>query len=310
MKKIISTVIAVASMAVPFFVMEASAADASSEIRIATVSAEAGEEIDVPVEINSNDGIIAVSFTIDYDTDCLELLSVKDCGLFAEASYTPGGDLKAVPFRMMWENGLATDNYTDTGTIAVLHFQVLDSAESGLSEIKINVEAENTFNVDMIDVAFEGINGGIEIAGIETTTTTEVTTTTTTTTTTSATESTTTTTEETTTTTTAPVTTTATTTTTTEPIEMGIYGDVDRNGIVDVSDAVAVLTYYAKRAAGLEVIFGETPEENEAIFALADVDQDGMITVQDAVYILTYYAQKASGMQPTWEELTGISALF
>lgn len=90
---------------------------------------------------------------------------------------------------------------------------------------------------------------------------------------------------------------------------MGIYGDVDRNGTVDVSDAVAVLTYYAKRAAGLEVIFGETPEENEAIFALADVDQDGIITVQDAVYILTYYdyAQKACGMQPTWEELIGVS---
>ena len=161
-----------------------------------------------------------------------------------------------------------------------------------------------------------------------TTTTTTIPTTTTTTekTTTSTTESTTTTTTELTTTetttTTFPTTTSETTTTvpttseenpdttTTEPIEMGIYGDVDGNGIVDVSDAVAVLTYYAKRAAGLEPIFGETPEENEAIFALADVDQDGMITVQDAVYILTYYAQKASGMQPTWEELTGISALF
>ena len=161
-----------------------------------------------------------------------------------------------------------------------------------------------------------------------TTTTVPATTTTTEKTTTSTTESitiattiptTTTTTEETTTfpTTTSETTTTVPTTseenpdtTTTEPIEMGIYGDVDGNGIVDVSDAVAVLTYYAKRAAGLEPIFGETPEENEAIFALADVDQDGMITVQDAVYILTYYAQKASGMKPTWEELTGISALF
>ena len=158
-----------------------------------------------------------------------------------------------------------------------------------------------------------------------TTSTTESTTTTTIpTTTTSTTESTTTTTIPTTTTTTAETiistTTTSETTTTvpttseenpdtttTEPIEMGIYGDVDGNGIVDVSDAVAVLTYYAKRAAGLESIFSETPEENEAIFALADVDQDGMITVQDAVYILTYYAQKASGMQPTWKELTGIS---
>ena len=158
-----------------------------------------------------------------------------------------------------------------------------------------------------------------------TTTTTTVPTTTTTTeeTTTSTTESTTTTTTELTTTetttTTFPTTTSETTTTvpttseenpdttTTEPIEMGIYGDVDGNGIVDVSDAVAVLTYYAKRAAGLEVIFGETPEENEVIFALADVDQDVMITVQDAVYILTYYAQKACGMQPTWKELIGVS---
>ena len=158
-----------------------------------------------------------------------------------------------------------------------------------------------------------------------TTTTTTVPTTTITTekTTTSTTESTTTTTTELTTTetttTTFPTTTSETTTTvpttseenpdttTTEPIEMGIYGDVDGNGIVDVSDAVAVLTYYAKRAAGLEVIFGETPEENEVIFALADVDQDVMITVQDAVYILTYYAQKACGMQPTWKELIGVS---
>ena len=158
-----------------------------------------------------------------------------------------------------------------------------------------------------------------------TTTTTTVPTTTTTTeeTTTSTTESTTTTTTELTTTetttTTFPTTTSETTTTvpttseenpdttTTEPIEMGIYGDVDGNGIVDVSDAVAVLTYYAKRAAGLEVIFGETPEENEVIFALADVDQDVMITVQDAVYILTYYAQKACGMQPMWKELIGVS---
>lgn len=220
MKKIISTIIAVAALAIPFSVMEASAADTASEIKVATVSAEAGSEIDVPVEITSNEGIVAISFTIEYDTDALELVSVKDCGLFADASYTPGGDLTAVPFRVMWENALATDNYTDTGSVAVFHFNVLDTAESGLSEIKINVEADNTFDVNMDDVAFESVNGGIEIAGEETTTTTTETTTTTTTTTTTAatttTEETTTTTEETTTTETTNTTTTEATTTTTE----------------------------------------------------------------------------------------------
>lgn len=220
MKKIISTIIAVAALAIPFSVMEASAADTASEIKVATVSAEAGSEIDVPVEITSNEGIVAISFTIEYDTDALELVSVKDCGLFADASYTPGGDLTAVPFRVMWENALATDNYTDTGSVAVFHFNVLDTAESGLSEIKINVEADNTFDVNMDDVAFESVNGGIEIAGEETTTTTTETTTTTTTTTTTATttttEETTTTSEETTTTETTTTTTTEATTTTTE----------------------------------------------------------------------------------------------
>lgn len=220
MKKIISTIIAVAALAIPFSVMEAYAADTASEIKVATVSAEAGSEIDVPVEITSNEGIVAISFTIEYDTDALELVSVKDCGLFADASYTPGGDLTAVPFRVMWENALATDNYTDTGSVAVFHFNVLDTAESGLSEIKINVEADNTFDVNMDDVAFESVNGGIEIAGEETTTTTTETTTTTTTTTTTAatttTEETTTTTEETTTTETTTTTTTEATTTTTE----------------------------------------------------------------------------------------------
>lgn len=218
MKKIISTIIAVAALTIPFSVMETSAADTASEIKVATVSAEAGSEIDVPVEITSNEGIVAISFTIEYDTDALELVSVKDCGLFADASYTPGGDLTAVPFRVMWENALATDNYTDIGSVAVFHFNVLDTAESGLSEIKINVEADNTFDVNMDDVAFESVNGGIEIAGEETTTTTTETTTTTTTTTatTTTTEETITTTEETTTTETTTTTTTEATTTTTE----------------------------------------------------------------------------------------------
>ena len=83
-----------------------------------------------------------------------------------------------------------------------------------------------------------------------------------------------------------------------------MYGDVNGNNLVEVSDAVEVLKYYARKAAGLNSVFSETPSENEAIFKLADVNKDGEITVQDAVLILTYYAKTASGGNPTWEELT------
>ena len=96
----------------------------------------------------------------------------------------------------------------------------------------------------------------------------------------------------------------STTTTTVKPNLTNIRGDVNGNQLVEVSDAVEVLKYYAKKAAGLNPVFSETATENEAIFNLADVDKDGEITVQDAVLILTYYAKAASGGQPTWEQLT------
>lgn len=75
-------------------------------------------------------------------------------------------------------------------------------------------------------------------------------------------------------------------------------GDFDGNDSVDVDDAVSVLTFYAKKAAGVAVddLSGEQ-------FNAADIDTDGSITVQDAVYILTYYAQTSAGLEPSWADI-------
>ena len=83
--------------------------------------------------------------------------------------------------------------------------------------------------------------------------------------------------------------TTATTTTTTEPAFK--LGDVDGNGMIEVADAVLVLTYYAKSAAGISSTID---------FRLADVNRDEKIDVADAVGILTYYARQAAGLPPTF----------
>lgn len=88
------------------------------------------------------------------------------------------------------------------------------------------------------------------------------------------------------TTTTTPI---ATTTTTTAPAFK--LGDVDGNGMIEVADAVLVLTYYAKSAAGIPSTID---------FRLADVNRDEKIDVADAVGILTYYARQAAGLPPTF----------
>ena len=75
-------------------------------------------------------------------------------------------------------------------------------------------------------------------------------------------------------------------------------GDFDGNDSVDVDDAVSVLTFYAKKAAGVAVddLSGEQ-------FNAADIDANGSISVQDAVYILTYYAQTSAGLEPSWADI-------
>lgn len=75
-------------------------------------------------------------------------------------------------------------------------------------------------------------------------------------------------------------------------------GDFDGNDSIDVDDAVSVLTFYAKKAAGVAV-----DDLSDEQFNAADIDTDGSITVQDAVYILTYYAQTSAGLEPSWADI-------
>ena len=107
--------------------------------------------------------------------------------------------------------------------------------------------------------------------------------------------------------TTEPVTTTIVTTTTTlpDPYEMG---DVDGDSIVSVDDAVQILTYYARHAAGYTTFFSEIAHINDLATNAADINGDGVISVEDAVAVLTYYAMTASGMQPSWADVIGTSS--
>ena len=96
-------------------------------------------------------------------------------------------------------------------------------------------------------------------------------------------------------------------------VYIGVKGDTDLSGLVDVPDAVAVLTYTAKIAAGQEgVVFNEDENLNKFAFFLADIDteskegkNDGnkLMATEDAVYMLTYTAKTAAGQEPTWPDV-------
>jgi len=96
-------------------------------------------------------------------------------------------------------------------------------------------------------------------------------------------------------------------------VYIGVKGDADLNGIVDVQDAVAILTYYAKTSAAQEnVAFNEDENLNKLAYFLADVDTESkagmnngseLMTTQDAVNVLTFYAKKAANQESTWPDV-------
>ena len=99
----------------------------------------------------------------------------------------------------------------------------------------------------------------------------------------------------------------------TPTVYIGVKGDANLSGAVEVQDAVDILTYYAKTSANQPgIVFNEDEMLNKLAYFLADIDteskagenSDGkVISVQDAVNDLTFYAKKSANQDPQWPDV-------
>ncbi len=281
---------------------ETSAAeDNTPRIAAAEISAQPGETVTVPLTVQHNPGIAALSISITYDASMLTLLDAQSKPDWDTAVFLAGGDKTQTPYLLNWDSEASTD-YTADGILAELRFAVAEGA-TGDAVIEVAVNQESTFHADFTESKFETQNGMIHIAAettapvttTETTTSTTETTTSTTVTTTSTTVATTSTTVA----TTTEATTETAVMTTAEPAQAAfLRGDVDDNGTVDVTDAQLTLAAYARRIAGKPL--GLTDPQ----FRAANVNLDEQLSVEDAQFILKYYARNTVAKNPTtWEEL-------
>lgn len=275
---------------------ETSAAeDNTPRIAAAEISAQPGETVTVPLTVQHNPGIAALSISITYDAGMLTLLDAQSKPNWDTAVFLAGGDKTQTPYLLNWDSEASTD-YTADGILAELRFAVAEGV-TGDAVIGVAVNQDSTFHADFTESKFETQNGMIHIAAQTTApvTTTE-TTTSTTVTTTSTTETTTSTTVAT---STTEATTETTVATTAEPAQAAfLRGDVDDNGTVDVTDAQLTLAAYARRIAGKPL--GLTDPQ----FRAANVNLDEQLSVEDAQFILKYYARNTVAKNPTtWEEL-------
>lgn len=159
-RKIISLLLAVCLLAMCS--PAALAAGTHGRFVVSDAAAKAGETVDVTVSIENNPGIIALALRIDYDSDKLKLVNVKDEKLMGGTA-TFSQYYTADPYYLSWNDALATEDTVKNGGLVTLTFRVLDDCPDCKSEIGLTFRSGDVFNKELADQPFVAVNGILNI---------------------------------------------------------------------------------------------------------------------------------------------------
>ena len=157
MNKIVkySIVFVVLSLALSACLLSAAA---GPTLTVGQVTAEAGDTVQVTVDISNNSGFAYLSFAgpkLSYDSEYLTLESASNN--VAAFNFTNGAK------QMFWD---AAENYTGNGTLVTLTFSVSEEAPAGDYPISVNVH--ESYDIDVEDVAWTVVAGKITVKESET----------------------------------------------------------------------------------------------------------------------------------------------
>ena len=133
--------------------------ETTSVITVENVKGKAGAAVNVAVEIKNNPGVAGMQLKLFYDGN-LKLTEVSQGRALGSLDFTVPGDLTANPVVLPWD-GLEAD--FSNGTILNLTFQVAEGAPEGFYPIEIECSKGGIYDDNLDDVAFEIINGGVEV---------------------------------------------------------------------------------------------------------------------------------------------------
>ena len=126
----------------------------------ATVTASAGQKnVQVPISISDNPGIIGMVLRISYDESVMTLKSGKNGEALGSLAMTTPGNLES-GCRFGWDG---TDAVAGDGEILILTFDIKDTAAAGIYDIQISYDKGDIFDGDYNDITFELQKGSITI---------------------------------------------------------------------------------------------------------------------------------------------------
>lgn len=130
-------------------------------ITVKTVKGNLGDTVFVPISIDNNPGISAVTIGITYDSSTL-IYQGYDKGL----AFTDGLMLKEHPDKNIIKIALveASKDSTNNDDILTLKFKIADNAEAGLSKIDIEYRKGDFANWKLESIMPKIVSGGVEVA--------------------------------------------------------------------------------------------------------------------------------------------------
>ena len=118
-------------------------------IRVLSVTARAGEEAQVVLEVKNNPGVAFLALSLQYDTEVLALVSATNGTLFS--AFTSGSNF-------LWDSEGDT---TEDGVLLTLTFRIADGAEAG--EYPVRIVVRECYNEGEEDVAIAVTAGKITV---------------------------------------------------------------------------------------------------------------------------------------------------
>jgi len=130
-------------------------------LRVREATGKVGETVKVPVTITQNPGITGLVFTIDFDDTKLRLIGYEDTGLLPGALHPPHNGLSNATFA--WMNALERTDYTNSGVLVILEFELLQDAAPGEYAIELTYEQGNILNAGMELMHFDMTPGTVTV---------------------------------------------------------------------------------------------------------------------------------------------------
>lgn len=122
-----------------------------------------GEQIQVPVSLQSNPGVMGIGMTVTYDKNVFSDVSIEKGILFDNGFFDYNVDEEEGRIFIIWAN---SENVNDDGSMFTVNMTAAEDAEFGEYPLTISYEQEDTFNDNWTDVKLDIPNSVIRVGDI------------------------------------------------------------------------------------------------------------------------------------------------